>query len=182
MVLLKLTHSHFKCRHLYAVLQWDIRCSVQVLGPIPYSPGITSVASGPKTQEDQSGTALPSSAFWKVGWVGSTISGYLSRTKLTAQRARKVKGKKWLFLTPLFTAVFYWLDKIKYRNWSVSIPTHLLCSEQIKYLGTSKLAQMVVSHRQFHHSSPFSFPMKWTISPKWWLLIQMMFWKLKKKK
>lgn len=143
------------------------------------------LASGPRTQEDQPGATLPSSSFWKAGRVysKSTISAYLSRTKL-APRTLSEEGerKKMIVSDSLFTAFFYRVDKIKYKTWSVWIPIHFLRGEQVKYFSASKLALTVsVSHCQFHHSSPCSFPMKWTISLKWWLLIQTMFWKLKKK-
>lgn len=55
---------------------------------------------------------------------------FLEHSWYSAQWVTKLKGEKRVFLTALLTALFYWLDRIKYKNRGVQIPIHFLCSEQ----------------------------------------------------
>lgn len=137
-VFVKAHPQPFKNQYLQTVLQQDIPCPIQVLGPSPHSPEITSFASGPKTWQGQAWhhSSLQFSlkagmGVFQVNHLSLFQLSFLEHSWYSARRVTRLKGEKWLFLTPLLTALFYWLDRIKYKNRGVWIPIHSLCSEQI---------------------------------------------------
>lgn len=180
-VLFKLIRSHFKCRYLYPVWQRHqllysgSRCNSiltrhDLLGCWPQS------RRGPAWYPFSLQFILKSGmGIFQVNYFRLSFQ---NKADTWHGEQGKWKEKVIVSVFPLLQ-LSYGVDKLSIKAKCMNTHTFLVQWAN-KRSQCKQLAQTVVSQCQFQHSFPFSFPPpKWTISLKQWLLIEIMFWKLK---
>lgn len=147
------------------MLQGETRSPVQGLGQF-HARHHYVLRHGAQNTWGQPGTIFPSahSGTQDGDSPGFRCSSLPFQNKLTAQQARRSKGKKWLFPAPLFPPSLLLTGLNEAGNLKCTNTQHFLFSEQMKLLSASKLVQTAVSHHQFHRTSPSSSATKRTMT------------------